>query len=209
MLRAIPTFFTVFILTFSAHTLRAESVTIATGETFVATFDLSNYVIVCETQSCPTFPTEVAPLVYTAVPLNTPDHYSLQAFVESTNDGQEFPIGSLPLGIAVDAGGEPQFGLFSMGGVDFPNDPTFWGPDPGTDTFRLVFTNTGDPFTLLNDPALGFVTLEDAVAADVGTVGVAEGAIGISLVPEPEGLAAILSIALMGLAVFKKLKLNC
>src|ERR1700733_9768435 len=195
MYRILQTSFCLFIPLLFAPSSQADSLTIETGDTLIASFGLTSYDSVCMVLGpCPDVPVGVEPIVYTAAPVNPASDYSLQAFLKSTNDNQEFYIGSLPLEIT--NFGSNTVGVFTAStNFPIPSDPSFWGPDPNTDTFQLIFQNSGDPFTLLYNPSLSFLTPEDAVGADVssGTISVDEAPsnVTVSQVPEPANLSAI------------------
>jgi hypothetical protein len=216
MSQRIHAVFAISVLLFVARTSNADSITVATGETIVATFDLTDYQLCVNDGSCSDLPQEVEPAVYIDVTANGVDQYSLQLSIGSTNDGQVSTSVSLPLDLAVDSFGDPIFGLFRFdggiggGSVDLPADPTFWGTDPITDTFQLQFKNTGDPFTLLFDPNLGFLTPEDAISSGVGSpgIGVVESPDSVSFVPEPNGPAVALAILMVGIAALRRLRLR-
>jgi hypothetical protein len=196
---------------FIVGSLNADSITIATGETITATIGLTTYEGVCSGPSapaggCPTFPAGVSPFVSTQVPAGSPSLYSLNAELVSTNDGQVFDIGSLPLEVF---GGSTPEGIFRYNGGGtgflFPNDPTFFGPNPSEDTFEVVFQNTGEPFTLSPDnPTIAVEANLDSSETGSG-IRVAEETISVtfSQVPEPNTLMA-LSAALSALMIFRK-----
>jgi hypothetical protein len=213
-------FFALIYFLFIEEPLNADSITIATGETITATFGLSNYESECGlAPSCPSLPEYVRPGLYVDLPSNPADQYSVQAYFESTTDGEIFPIGTIPLEIAL-SGYTPVFGIFAygggIGGAAFPNDATFWGANSSTDTFELVFQNTGDPFTLLYDPDLGtgFLTPEDDIGTGVysivdgNIVGSSQNAVSVTFAPEPRGLGGIVGSLVAGLLFAKRKSLN-
>ena len=196
-----------FTLLFSGTS--SGSVIIDSGATMIATIGLTDYNFVCTGPlgPCPTFPVALMPVVSTDLTSTPPDQFALEVDLKSTNDGQQFFIASLPFSQT------NLIGLFRYNGggagFAFPNDPTFWGPDPSTDTFELLFTNLGAPFVLADDPSLGFTAPANAVGAnlDSNSFRVAETTISldISEAPEPSGFsfAVIGSVVLLAMAGFR------
>jgi len=150
------------------------------------------------------------PFVLVPNTVNPLGHFSLKVTLESANDGQQFLIGTLPFEIS------NLFDLFRYNGGNagflFPADPTFWGQNPMTDTFRLVFQNTGDPFPLLFDPSLGVLAPTDAVESNLDSsetsptgfrVAQRTSSVTFSQISEPRGLTLIGSLVLFALG-FKK-----
>jgi hypothetical protein len=195
---------------FFTNSLTADSITIATGETITATIGLTQYEEVCSSAAappggCPTFPVGLLPSVLVDTPVNNPDLYSLDAELVSTNDGDVVQIGSLPLEIS------SPFSLFRYNegytGFLFPDDPTFFGPDPSEDTFEVVFQNTGAPFTLSSDDPV-YSAEANLDSSETGpSIRVAEDTISVtfSQVPEPNSLFALAAM-LAGLVVFRRTK---
>ena len=118
------------------------------GESLLAVFPLFNYNSYCSVSPCLPFPAALSLLVETTAPVGPLDQFSIAAYLRSTNNGQQYSMGSASI-IQGTIGFPPvTVGSFSIFGFPFPADPTFFAPDPVTATFALRITNTGLPFTL-------------------------------------------------------------
>jgi hypothetical protein len=125
----------------------SSPITVPTGGEFIAS---SNSCIVYF--ACPE--DAVMASVFTQPTAGTAG-YSLQAWLISDATGTNYALPNNFFLYELLSGPSSEIGFFGynglMAGFPFPSDPAFFGPDPVTSTFSMLFQNTGLPFTFLSD----------------------------------------------------------
>jgi hypothetical protein len=128
----------------------AHPITIYTGGEFIAN---ANVCIPMPDFVCP--PLAVMLEVRTQLPQDGTAGYSLEAWLISDVTGQMLALpDKFEYGLVYSQNWEPVCGAFPYNGrwSGFPFPAGFFGPHPQTDTFSILFKNTGKPFSFYSSP---------------------------------------------------------